>query len=170
MSIKDFQEMGTEELKKMKNQIEKVLSDRRKNEIEPAKLDAFTFYSKIKERLSIELKIGLTEEDRNGLSLNYLKKSDRELFKKINEATTFLNKYLYNLIEKTPSSEDKVKWYVLYTEICTQYLQKIQVILTVSTLINLYQMFPSLLDMAFPGYSKSGIISFILTENINDGT
>ena len=162
MGIKDFKDMGTEELKKARNQIDKILSDRRKNEIEPAKLDAFTFYSKIKERLSIELRVGLTEEDRNGLSLNYLKKSDKELFKKINEATVFLNEFLYNLIERTPYLEDKVKWYTLYTEICTQYLQKIQVILTTSTLVNLYQMFPSLLDQAFPGYAKNHVITMVL--------
>lgn len=162
MGIKDFKDMETEELKKVRNQIDKILSDRRKNEIEPAKLDAFTFYSKIKERLSIELKVGLTEEDRNGLSLNYLKKSDKELFKKINEATVFLNEFLYNLIERTPYLEDKIKWYTLYTEICTQYLQRIQVILTASTLVNLYQTFPSILDQAFPGYAKQQLISMVL--------
>ncbi len=164
MKLEELEQMTDDELKKLKSQVDKIISDRERISIKPAKLDAYTLFSKMKERLSIELKIELLNADLTGLSLDYIKKTDKVAYKQIGKVTEMLNKYLQSLLDRNPTSGEKIRWYVLYTELCAENLIKINVPLSIRSLAYQCDSFPSLLNKAFPGYIKAGVVSKIVED------
>lgn len=52
----------------------------------------------------------------------------------------------------------RVNWYRLYARLVSGYLTSREVPVTIKTLVQNYDKFSSLLDQAYPGYTKSGLL------------
>lgn len=97
--------------------------------------------------------------------LHYL---PRALISKVDDLASQLDIDLYKLVGKSIGQTDRVKWYRLYAKLVARYLSDREVPVTIKTLVQNHDKFPSLIDKAYPGYLDSGIfVSMVLRESVH---
>ena len=91
----------------------------------------------------------------------YLKKNNSNKISKLKDTETFITSYFNTL-----SSKENIKvtciqtitFYDLYTSISLNYLQKYNIPVSIDTLCNIVNKFPSLLNEVFPMYVQSALL------------
>lgn len=83
----------------------------------------------------------------------------KPLLRKVEDLSKELEIDLTELVRGGAITHDcRVNWYRLYARLVSWYLTGRKVPVTIKTLVQNYDKFSSLLDQAYPGYAKSGLL------------
>ncbi len=77
-------------------------------------------------------------------------------------ATKYIDSYCQELFGKVSKTE-RVRFYKLYVELVVEMIKKNKDLsLSIPLVLNYHEMFPGLLEKAFPGYIAGGLAKYIL--------
>lgn len=83
-------------------------------------------------------------------------------YSRLKIATKYIDSYCQELFGKVSKTE-RVRFYKLYVELVVEMIKKNKDLsLSVPLVLNYHEMFPGLLEKAFPGYIAGGLAKYIL--------
>lgn len=92
----------------------------------------------------------------------------RNTLLKLYKAVNGLNDWSSSALGRKLNRPEKLTMYSLASELTCDYLSKLNVPISLTTIINCYEKFPSLVQKAFPGYIESGLLNIVLKSKEQD--
>lgn len=90
--------------------------------------------------------------------LHVLKTRNEKVHKRIRDLKTFLNMWLWSILDYEPSRMQKVQLYLMYAKLTSKFLNAIPgAPITLRSLLNCKDRFPDVFENSFPGYIEAGL-------------
>lgn len=147
----DLTSLSVKELENLRNEIDFLLQQKK---IKRNYGDYDLFLESLNKILTAKLRI-------KPVLLNVMKTKNKALFSRLVLVTEYLNTFLLTSGTKCDKI-NKLKLYILYSELMTEYLTSLNISLSLNTLINFYESFPSVLESNYPDYLAQGLLYLVL--------
>lgn len=100
-----------------------------------------------------------------GMPLHSFKRSNRKGYNKLCEMVTLMEAWAANVDADVKTRLKKRNFYATMAMLVSSFLDDLNVPISVKTLLNSFEKFPGLIDKAFPGYVRSGLIRTIFNRS-----
>lgn len=148
---KELTSLSLKDLESLKSKIEFLIS------LTP-KTTGVTLEQQLLETIATKL---VVELNLPVLGYGIIKSKKPNQFSKLKEVTAFLDMWLGEVLKKKPDKRERMKCYKIFTEFMTNKLLELDIPVSLTTILNCYEWFPSLFEKFFPGYIKSGLVRVI---------
>lgn len=99
------------------------------------------------------------------VKLEILKNANNSLFMKIVDVRETIDEHFKNWIPKKYRKDSRAKFYSLYFEVMGDHIiNNTRRSLSIKTMVQFIDDFPGVLDRAFPGYIRSGLLYLVLKD------
>lgn len=86
----------------------------------------------------------------------------RDALTEVRNALTFLLDWLEKQLQQPVSRTEIQPWFFLFGDLLVQFLEERQVPLSLQALARQHKTVPALLDIAFPGYIRAGLLRWVI--------
>jgi len=150
--IKDMlPDLSRKELQELRNRINYLLLSSRKD---MSQSSSGSLYEAIRSEFLDVLKEKLP-------AYKHLAAKKSNLLPLIEDVSLFLREFLVIALGRRPRRSEMELCYRLYARLVLQRLLESKIPITSKSILNYYAAFPSILDAAFPGYLKSGLLHLV---------
>lgn len=99
-------------------------------------------------------------------SLVLLERQNKNVALLAREAEAFLNQHLDACLANGRATKaQRLRFYKLFARLTAEHLRENKIPANLKTILQSHQRFPSLIDRAFPGYSNSGLLDWVLMSH-----
>ena len=152
--MKDYIDMSEEELREEKGKIDYFLSNKTAGNRIDSNLDIF--YNSLIDYFNDSLSTNIVP------LISIRNRTNKTLYNSIKRMQHLIDKWTDTILKRDIKRTERIKIYKLVFELIGQFILDNNKVLSLTSIILYQNMFPGVIERAFPGYIKSGMIDLIL--------
>jgi len=89
-------------------------------------------------------------------------RSNVATYRLVKKTAEWLDSWGRNCMSNRLTRQERTKLYTLFADLTISFMKEANMIVTLKTLLNSHEIFPSVFERSFPGYATSGLLQTVL--------